>query len=110
MHGQAWISLFHRIPANLHDGLMLTLTTGAEVVVQAFVQLDTDYAIVRGRMAGAQDNGRVMMIPYSNLVAVNITRRMTEPEIAAVFGQHAQPFAAGPAAAGAAEANCNAAT
>ena len=44
-------------------------------------------------MAGTQDQGRVVLLPYSNLVAVNITRRLTEPEIEALFGQNGQAFA-----------------
>jgi hypothetical protein len=94
MQSAAWISLLRRIPENLHDGLALTLTTGAEVVVQNFVKLDADCLILRGRMAGTQDNGRVVMLPYSNLVSVNITRRLTEPEIEAIFGKDGQPFPA----------------
>ncbi len=74
MQGSAWIALFRRIPPNLHDGLMLTLTTGAEIVVQRFVMLEPDYAILCGRMAGTQDNGRIVLLPYSNLVAVNIAQ------------------------------------
>jgi hypothetical protein len=93
MQGASWISLFRRIPANLHDGLMLTLTTGSEVVVQRFVQLESDYAVVCGRMAGTQDNGRIVLLPYNQLVAVNITRKLTETEIESVFGQNAQGFA-----------------
>src|SRR5256885_16257548 len=93
MQGASWITLFRRIPINLHDGLMLTLSTGAEVVMQKFVKLEPDYAILRGRMAGTQDNGRVIVLPYANLIAVNITRRLLEPEIEAIFGKDAQVFA-----------------
>jgi hypothetical protein len=94
MQAASWISLLRRIPANLHDGLNLLLTTGAEVVVQQFVKLDAECLILRGRMAGTQDTGRVVMLPYCNLVAVNITRRLAEPEIEAIFGKDGQPFPA----------------
>jgi hypothetical protein len=90
----SWVTLIRRIPANLHDGLVLTLTTGAEVVVQRFVKLEAEYAILCGRMAGTQDNGRIVVLPYSNLVAVNVTRRLTEPETEAIFGKDTEAFAA----------------
>jgi hypothetical protein len=94
MQGASWIALFRRIPANLHDGLVLSLTTGAEVVVQRFVKLDTDVVILRGRMAGTQDNGRVVILPYCNLIAVNFTRRISEAEVESIFGKNTQTFAA----------------
>jgi len=95
MQSDSWIALLRRIPANLHDGLILTLTTGSEVVVQRFVKLDPDVAILRGRMAGTQDNGRLVLLPYSNLIAINFTRRLSDEEVDNVFGKNTQPFAAG---------------
>jgi hypothetical protein len=104
MQGASWIALFRRFPLNLHDGLILTLTTGAEVVIQKFVKLDQDYVILRGRMAGTQDNGRVVALPYDNIVAINVTRRLLEQEIEAVFGKEGQTFAANVALTAAASA------
>jgi hypothetical protein len=94
MQSASWIALLRRIPANLHDGLVLTLTTGGEVVVQRFVKLDADVAILRGRMAGTQDNGRLVVLPYSNLIAINFTRRISDAEIETIFGKNTQAFAA----------------
>ncbi len=94
MQGDAWIALFRRIPVNLHDGLNLALTTGSEVVVQKFVKLEPHFVILRGRLAGTQDNGRVVILPYSNIVSINITRRLLEAEIEAIFGKDTQAFAA----------------
>jgi hypothetical protein len=94
MQAAAWIGLLRRIPESLHDALALTLTTGSEVVVQQLVKLDGECLILRGRMAGTQDSGRIVMLPYCNLVAVNITRPLGEPEIEAIFGKDGQPFPA----------------
>ncbi len=94
MQGPSWITLFRRIPANLHDGLILTLGTGAEVVVQKLVKLDTDVVILRGRMAGTQDSGRVVILPYCHLIAINFARRLSEADVDTIFGKNTQPFAA----------------
>jgi hypothetical protein len=94
MQSASWIALLRRIPANLHDGLVLTLTTGGEVVVQRFVKLDADVAILRGRMAGTQDNGRLVVLPYNNLIAINFTRRISDAEVETIFGKNTQAFAA----------------
>ncbi len=94
MQGASWITLFRRIPANLHDGLALTLTTGSEVVVQRLVKLDAEVIILRGRMAGTQDSGRLVVLPYSQLVAINFARRLTDADVEAIFGKNTQLFAA----------------
>jgi hypothetical protein len=95
MQSASWIALLRRIPANLHDGMILSLTTGSEVVVQRFVKLDADVAILRGRMAGTQDNGRLVILPYNNFIAINFTRRLSDEEVEAIFGKNTQAFAAG---------------
>jgi hypothetical protein len=94
MQGSSWIALFRRIPTNLHDGLILTLTTGGEVVIQQLIKLDADVLILRGRMAGTQDSGRIIVLPYNQLIAINFTRRLSEKDVTAIFGKNAQSFAA----------------
>ena len=94
MHDASWIALFRRIPANLHEGLVLTLTTGAELVVQSIVKLDTEVVILRGRVAGTHEGGRVILLPYTQLLAVNFTRRLTQTDVTTIFGKNTQSFAA----------------
>jgi hypothetical protein len=88
---QAWIAMFRRIPAELQDTLALGLTTGAEIVVQKIVKLDADFMIIRGRLAGTQDAGRVVLIPYSQLTFVAVIRDLKDTEIEAIFGKGAPP-------------------
>jgi hypothetical protein len=96
MQDASWIALFRRIPVNLHDGIALTLSTGAEVVIQQIVKLDSDCVVVRGRLAGTQDNGRVVVLPFSTLASFNFTRHMSEAEVDAIFGSNAPTIAAVP--------------
>jgi hypothetical protein len=91
---QTWITVFRRIPANLHDTLALGLTTGTEIVVQKILKLEPDFMIIRGRLAGTQDAGRVVLIPYSQLAFVAVIRDLKETEIEAIFGQSAAPAVA----------------
>ena len=88
---QAWIAMFRRIPADLEDALALGLTTGAEIVVQKIVKLDPDFMIIRGRLAGTQDAGRVVLIPYSQLTFVAVIRDLKDTEIEATFGKGGAP-------------------
>jgi hypothetical protein len=99
--GQAneqWISMFRRIPADLHDALVLQLRTGTELVLQGIVKLEPDFMIIRGRVSGTQDSGRLVMVPYGELSYLAVTRILKDPEIEAIFGKVA-PAADLPAAA-----------
>lgn len=97
MQGPSWIDLLSRIPAKLHDSLAVTLVTGAEILMQSILRLESDYAIIRGRMSGSTDAGKVLILPYDQLVNLFFTKRMLEAEVEAVFGK-IQPSAAAQAA------------
>ena len=94
MLGTSWVNLFRRIPANLHDSLQLTLVNSMEIVVQTILKLEPDFVVLRGRMAGTQDQGRVAIVPYTQLLSVAFTKKMTDPEVVALFGASATAFAA----------------
>ncbi len=81
--------MFGRIPTNLHDSLALGLTTGSEIVVQKIDKLEPDFMIIRGRLAGTQDAGRVVLIPYAQLTFVAIQRNLKDNEVEAIFGKGA---------------------
>jgi hypothetical protein len=86
---EAWIALFRRIPGNLHDVLSLGLTTGSEIVIQKIVKLEPDFMVIRGRLAGTQDSGRIVMVPYNQLTFVAIGKHLVDTEVEAMFGKSA---------------------
>lgn len=87
MHGASWIALFRRIPAAMHDGLALTLNTGLEIMVQRLVKLEGEFVLLRGRLSGSQDNGRLLFLPYDQIVAVSYIRRVSDEEVKTHFAQ-----------------------
>lgn len=99
MQGQAWVEFFQRVPVHQHDNLVLMTMTGTEVILQAIVALEMEYVIVRGRTAGSQDAGRLLMLPYAKIDFVGFQRKVMEPEAQAMFGT--SPTAATPATAAA---------
>jgi len=86
MQGPSWIALLERIPVKLHDTLALTLVTGTEILMQSLLRLESDFAIIRGRMSGSIDAGRVIILPYDQIVNLAFTKRMLEHDVQAVFG------------------------
>jgi hypothetical protein len=96
MQGHGWIDLFKQIPSNLHDALGLGLSTGIEVVVQQLLRLDDDFMVLRGRTAGSNDGGRIMILPYGHLVSIAFNRRMMATEVEEIFGPSQFAVAAKP--------------
>jgi len=98
MQGNAWVSLIQRIPAQYHENLTVVLSTGAEIVMQTITCLEPEYMVIRGRTAGSTDGCRVYIVPYDQVQYLGFLKRLTEPEMQAVFGSAAPPvFAAAPA-------------
>jgi hypothetical protein len=92
MHAnQAWINMFRRIPANLHDGLTVALRSGAEVAIQTILKLEPDFIIMRGRLTGTQEGGKIMMMPYVEMTVLSLPRPLKDTEVEAIFGKGDPP-------------------
>src|SRR5687768_10997312 len=91
---EAWISLIHRIPGNLHETVVLGMRTGIELVMQKLLRLEPDFILMRGRVSGTQDNARILMVPYCELSYVALTRALKDPEVEAIFGKSTPPHVA----------------
>jgi hypothetical protein len=86
MLGPSWVALFRQIPAHLHDVLVMSTATGAEIVLQKILVMEADYFVFRGRMSGSQDGGLVIILPYDQICNVAFNKRMLEPEVLEIFG------------------------
>lgn len=86
MQGSGWIDLFKQIPSNLHDSIGLGLSTGIEIVVQQLLRLDDEFMVLRGRTAGSNEGGRIIILPYGHLVSIAFNRRMMATEVEQIFG------------------------
>ncbi|HYT90513.1 MAG TPA: hypothetical protein VEL76_17535 [Gemmataceae bacterium] len=87
MQGPSWVALFGRIPPLLQDSLMIVTINGSEIVPQAIVRLECDYVVLRGRMAGSQDTGRLMFVPYDQINYVGLTKKLSDAETQALLGK-----------------------
>lgn len=98
MQDHSWDELLRRIPANYHDGLILSTIAGADLVIQAILHLDDRFVIIRGRTAGSTDGGKTLIIPIQHINYVTFNNRLTDHEVAGIFGNLDANFAAAPAA------------
>jgi hypothetical protein len=106
MQGAEWISLLQLIPERLHNELILTTPTGIDLTLQQILRTEEAYLVVRGRVAGTNDAGRIFFVPYAQISFLGIQKQLKEEEVLAWYGATPRPRAASAAepAAEAAEA------
>jgi hypothetical protein len=87
MHSSAWIVLLRRIPPDQHDILALVTTNGIEINIQTILRTEEDYVLIRGRLAGTTDTGRVFFVPYDQINYLGFVREVKETQIRAIYGE-----------------------
>jgi hypothetical protein len=87
MQGPSWAAVLRRIPAALQDSVVIVTTTAIEIVIHSIARLEREYVVVRGRMSGSMDTGRVMFVPYDQINYVGVNRKLTEAEVQALLGK-----------------------
>ncbi len=98
MPSAAWIRLLRLVPPKEQDGLKLVTCNGTEIAIQAILRLDPDFLVVRGRLAGSQDAGRIFFVPYEQIDHVGFYRAVKDSEFEEMFAglDAAPPTSAAP--------------
>jgi hypothetical protein len=86
MQSFAWISLLRRIPPDQHDILAIITTVGIEINVKDLLRIEEDHLVLRGRLAGTTDTGRVFFIPYSQINYLGYQKEVKVAQIMAIYG------------------------
>jgi hypothetical protein len=82
-----WLNLFRRLPPEHHNNFMVVTTTGAEIAIQNVLRIEEEWIIVRGRISGSSDAGRVFYIPYSQIDFAGFQKPLKEEEYDAIMGK-----------------------
>jgi hypothetical protein len=80
-----WIKLFHQLPADLHNKLILILNNRAEVVVDTIYRLEPTFAVMRARLGGTIEGGLLVMTPYCQIASIYVSREVPEENVKAMF-------------------------
>jgi hypothetical protein len=83
--------MFRLIPPAQQDSLVLMTAAGIEIALQTVVRLEESYLVVRGRMAGTTDTGRLFFVPYDQITYVGVQKVLAEAEIQALLGEPGPP-------------------
>ena len=85
MQSAAWTRLLRQVPVNAQDGLMLQTINRTEIAVQAILRFDADFLIIKGRLAGSQEAGRIFFVPYEQIDHVGFYRAIKDGEFNEMF-------------------------
>jgi hypothetical protein len=85
MQNASWATLLRQIPADQHDQLMLHTANGTNITIQNLLRIDYEFVIFKGRLAGSQEQGRLFIIPYSNIDYFAFNRSVKDEEYMALF-------------------------
>jgi hypothetical protein len=87
MQNAAWMTLLRQIPPNRHEIVVLVTCAGTEISMQNLVRLEENYAVVRGRLSGTTDTGRIFFIPYDQLNYLGFQKELKDADIHAIYGE-----------------------
>jgi hypothetical protein len=85
MLARTWIALFRHIPPDHHPRFSLVTVNGTEISLQQILRLEAEFAIIKGRLSGSQDAGRVFFIPYASIDTFSFTNPVREADVAELF-------------------------
>jgi hypothetical protein len=87
MQAACWMRLLRRIPESQHDKLMIVTSVGIEVSIQTVMRAEDDYFVIRGRLAGSTDTGRIFFVPYDQINYLCINKDVPEAQIRGMYGE-----------------------
>jgi hypothetical protein len=87
MQSDTWKALLDKVPTDYHNSLLVVTSVGLEISLQAVLRREDDYLIVRGRLAGTTDTGRIFIIPYSQINLLCLQKALAPAEVRALFGE-----------------------
>src|SRR5688572_3720097 len=85
MQSSAWIDLIRRVPARLHNAISF-ITVNGEIMAQDILRFDDTFILLRGRMAGTQDAGRIIVLPFDQIVNLALNKPLKAKEVDEIFG------------------------
>jgi hypothetical protein len=87
MDAAHWIELVGKIPRDHHEVLLVGLGNGMEISLQSILRVEESHLMVRGRISGTTEMGRVFFIPYQQITYLHFTRHVEEGALIEMFGE-----------------------
>lgn len=91
MQNSVWVALFRHIPAEQHNQFMLVTVSGTEIAVQSLLRIEQEFVILKGRLSGSQDAGRVFFVPYAQIDYFGTSQPVKDADFNETFGSLVLP-------------------
>ncbi len=85
MQSADWKALLGRIPTEHHENLMVMTKAGSEFNLQNVVRVEEGFMLVRGRIAGSNDAGRIFLLSFAQIDHMGFQRPLTDDILNAIF-------------------------
>jgi len=85
MQSSAWAAIIRHIPSEIQNLFMLVTAAGTEIAIASFLRVETEFVVIKGRLSGTQDTGRVFFIPYEGIDYIGYQKEVKDSEFEAHF-------------------------
>ena len=80
-------SLIRRIPPFDIPKIVFVMKSGISINLDLVFKLEPDYAVVRGREAGTNDDGRGFFVPYDEIAYLKLERYVKVSDLKSLYGE-----------------------
>ena len=87
MDNFAWVAILRHIPADKLSGFTIVLTGNIEITLQSLLRFENEFVVVKGRLSGSQEAGRIFFVPYYHIINLGSMNPMKDEEYEAMFGE-----------------------
>ena len=81
MNTDFWSTIFTSFRPEDHKFLVVSTSNGLEVAVQEISRVEDGLVLLRGRISGTADAGRLFLLPYHQLSSVYVNRVVRKEEV-----------------------------
>lgn len=81
MDANSWQKLFGSFRPEDQQNLVIAVLGGLEVAVQQIARVEEEIVMIRGRVAGQAENGRLFILPYTRINSVYVNRAVQLEEV-----------------------------
>ena len=86
MQNSSWVALLRHIPAEQHNQYIVVTSAGTEISIQSLLRVEDELVVIKGRLAGSQDAGRVFFLPYQNIDCFGTANPVKDSDFHDTFG------------------------
>jgi len=85
MNHSRWADLLRLVYARQRHNMMVMTSGPLEIAIQDILRMEEEYLVIRGRMAGTNNDGRIFFVPYDQLIYVGLQKPVKPGDVVALY-------------------------